>query len=122
MKKWTIGILGVVILTFIITMNFGPMGMGGEASACGGSWGASGGGDFGPQGRELKANSAPTEGLTRGQAYGIIIDYLATIGPDLQIGSVNDGGVFWAFEITAENKLVDRLAVDKGTGQVRVLS
>ncbi len=84
--------------------------------------GQPGGGDFQPQGNYRAApgrtGQAPAATLSQERARDLAAGHL---GPGLSLGKVSDGGSYFAFEVRNQDKVVDRLAVDKSTGLVRSL-
>lgn len=82
--------------------------------------GSPGGQDFRPlpnQGYNQGFNQGP--GLTQERAKDIIGGFLARLNPSLQADNGVDVGNAYEFEIRSGDKTVDRMAVDKSTGQVR---
>jgi hypothetical protein len=116
MNKWVIVLLSLMIIVGAV-FSFGHMGASNQAWACG--WGTAGGGDFGPQARYTPTPSRSAEGVSQNQAYDIISDHLARLNPSLQVGPGIDAGTHYEFEVLANGKSVDRLAVDKSTGSIR---
>ena len=132
MKRW-LGIIVMAILLLGIT-GFSNLPIVGpdQAFACGCalSGGAPGGGDYGPQSRgQAGPQSRGQSGsyfdrpaLTQQQAHDVVENAVKKWNPGLEVGEIKDGGSFYEAEILTEEKEVfGRLAVDKQSGQIRVI-
>jgi hypothetical protein len=105
MKRYFVGIavVGILSLGVMGFTNIPLIGVN-HSDACG-RMGKSGGGS-----------------LTKEQAYDVLANHVNKINPDLEIGVIKDGGGFYMAEILSEDKeVVERLAVDKKSGQLRVI-
>jgi hypothetical protein len=124
MKKWLgITVMAVLLLGITGISNlpiFGPD----QAYACGCAYrgGAPGGGDYGPQSRGQSGSYFDRPALTQQQAHDVVENAVKKWNPDLEVGKIKDGGSFYEAEILTEEKEVfGRLAVDKQSGQIRVI-
>ncbi|MBW2000351.1 MAG: hypothetical protein JRJ29_20635 [Deltaproteobacteria bacterium] len=93
------------------------------ACACAYRSGEPGGGDYVPQ-EQGKQGGAYSDGsaLTKEQAHDLVKGYLRRSNPNLEIGAIRDAGNFFEADILSpEKKVVEKLAVDKETGQIRVI-
>jgi hypothetical protein len=69
----------------------------------------------------LFANRAP--GLTQQQAYDVIANHVKKLNPDLKIGKMQDAGSYYEAEVLGANgEVVQRLGVDKESGQMMLLN
>jgi len=60
--------------------------------------------------------------LTEQQAHDVVEKTVKKWNPDLEVGKIKDGGSFFEAEVLTEEKEVfGRLAVDKQSGQIRVI-
>jgi len=92
------------------------------ACGCALSGGAPGGGDYGPQSRGPSGSYFDRPALTEQQAHDVIKNAVKKWNPDLEVGKIKDEGGFFEAEILTEEKEVfGRLAVDKQSGQIRVI-
>ncbi len=81
-----------------------------------------GGGDYGPQSRGPSGSYFDRPALTEQQAHDVVENAVKKWNPDLEVGKIKDGGSFFEAEILTEEKEVfGRLAVDKQSGQIRVI-
>ena len=119
MNKWLALVLGLVIIG-AVALPFSHMGVMDEALAC--NTGTPGGGDFGPRARYQPTPSRSGEGVTQNQAYDILSDHIARLNPNLEVGKGIDAGTHYEFEVLVNGKRVDRLAVDKSTGLIRLVN
>jgi hypothetical protein len=122
MKRYFVGIavLGILSLGVMGFINIPLLGLN-HADACG-RMGKSGGGDYTPQQRSQVGSYFNRPALTKEQAYDVLANHVKKINPDLEIGEIKDGGGFYEAEILSEEKeVVERLAVDKKSGQLRVI-
>jgi hypothetical protein len=93
------------------------------ATACGCSWGRSGGGDYVPQRRDSGGFLAQKSPVTEAQARNIVTNYVKRLNPELEIGKITDNGGFYAVEIIAEGtEVVQLLGVDKRSGRLILLN
>ena len=121
MKRYIVGIAVVGILSLGV-MGFVSVPFMGltHSNAC--NTGKAGGGDFVPQQRSSVGSYFNRPALTKEQAYDVLANHVKKINPDLEIGVIKDGGGFYIAEILSEEKeVVERLAVDKQSGQLRVI-
>ena len=121
MKRYFVGIVVVTIFSLGVMgfLNVPFMGLS-HSSAC--RVGKAGGGDYVPQQRSQVGSYFNRPALTKEQAYDVLANHVRKINPDLEIGEIKDGGGFYEAEILSEDKeVVERLAVDKQSGQLRVI-
>jgi hypothetical protein len=113
-----IGVLFLAIGGFGYTHFAGPN----HANAC--SAGKSGGGDYVPQRRGPTTGSLSNKPfLSKEQAYDILENHVRKLNPALQIGQIKDAGSFYEAEILSDNgKVVQRLGVDKESGQIILIN
>ena len=121
MKRYIVGIAVVGILSLGVMGFVSAPFMGlTHSNAC--NTGKAGGGDFVPQQRSQVGSYFNRPALTKAQAYDVLANHVKKINPDLEIGEIKDGGGFYEAEILSEEKeVVERLAVDKKSGQLRVI-
>jgi hypothetical protein len=119
MSKWAVLLLSLLIIVGSV-FSFNHMGVMDEALAC--NTGTPGGGDFGPRARYQPAPSRSGEGVTQNQAYDILSDHISRLNPNLEVGKGLDAGTHYEFEVLVDGKRVDRLAVDKSTGLIRLVN
>ena len=122
MKRYIV-VTAVVGILFLGVMGFVAVPFMGltHSNACG-RMGKTGGGDFVPQQRSSVGSYFNRPALTKEQAYDVLANHVKKINPDLEIGEIKDGGGFYEAEILSEEKeVVERLAVDKKSGQLRVI-
>ena len=124
MKRW-LGIIVMAILLFGLTgfSNLPVLGPS-PAFACGCALGGGtpGGGDYGPQSRGPSGSYFDRPALTEQQAKDVVEKAVKKWNSDLEVGKIKDGGSFFEAEILTEEKEVfGRLAVDKQSGQIRVI-
>ena len=119
MSKWAVLLLSLLIIVGSV-FSFNHMGVMDEALAC--NTGTPGGGDFGPRARYQPAPSQSGEGVTQNQAYDILSDHISRLNPNLEVGKGLDAGTHYEFEVLVDGKRVDRLAVDKSTGLIRLVN
>ena len=111
-----VGILSLGVMGFISSPFMGLT----HSSAC--NTGKSGGGDFVPQQRSSVGSYFNRPALTKEQAFDVLSNHVKKINPDLEIGELKDGGGFYEAEVLSQEKeVVERLAVDKKSGQLRVI-
>jgi hypothetical protein len=93
-----------------------------HANACG--VGKPGGGDYVPQKRGPTMGSLSTKPfLTKEQAYDVVENHVRKLNPALKIGQIIDAGSFYEANILAENgEVVQRLGVDKESGQIMLIN
>jgi hypothetical protein len=126
MKKLGAVIIGRLLLLALFGFAYTHFWGSGPAFACGGmgSWGSSGGGDYVPQRRGpsgLFANRAP--GLTQEQAHDVVANHVKKLNPDLKIGRLQDAGSYYEAEVLGANgEVVQRLGVDKESGQMMLIN
>ena len=121
MKRYIVGIavVGILSLGVMGFVSIPFMGLT-HSNAC--NSGKAGGGDFVPQQRSQVGSYFNRPALTKAQAYDVLANHVKKINPDLEIGEIKDGGGFYIAEILSEEKeVVERLAVDKKSGQLRVI-
>jgi hypothetical protein len=119
MSKWAVLLLSLLIIVGSV-FSFNHMGVMDEALAC--NTGTPGGGDFGPRARYQPTPSRSSEGVTQNQAYDILSDHISRLNPNLKVGKGLDAGTHYEFEVLVDGKRVDRLAVDKSTGLIRLVN
>ncbi len=132
MKRW-LGIMVMAILLLGLT-GFSNLPVIGPdpafACGCALSGGAPGGGDYapqsrgqsGPQSRGPSGSYFDRPALTEQQAHDVVENAVKKWNPDLEVGKIKDGGSFFEAEVLTEEKEVfSRLAVDKQSGQIRVI-
>ena len=119
MSKRALVIIALAVIA-AATFSFTPMGVMDEALAC--NTGTPGGGDFGPRARYQPTPSRSGEGVTQNQAYDILSDHISRLNPNLKVGKGLDAGTHYEFEVLVDGKRVDRLAVDKSTGLIRLVN
>jgi hypothetical protein len=119
MSKWAVLLLSLLIIVGSV-FSFNHMGVMDEALAC--NMGTPGGGDFGPRARYQPSPSRSGEGVTQNQAYDILSDHISRLNPNLEVGKGIDAGTHYEFEVLVDGKRVDRLAVDKSTGLIRLVN
>jgi len=122
MKRYVVGIAVVGIL-FLGVMGFVGVPFIGltHSNACS-NMGKAGGGDFVPQQRSQVGSYFNRPALTKEQAFDVLANHVKKINPDLEIGEIKDGGGFYEAEVLSQEKeVVERLAVDKKSGQLRVI-
>ena len=124
MKKLIgISIMAVLLLGITGLSNVPILGAG-PAIACGCAYqgGAPGGGDYGPQSQGPSGSYFDRPALTQQQAHDVVENAVKKWNPDLEVGKIKDGGSFYEAEIlTEEKEIFGRLAVDKQSGQIRVI-
>jgi hypothetical protein len=120
--------LGVIIVAVLLLGGTGfsnlPIVGPDPAFACGCalSGGAPGGGDYGPQSRGPSGSYFDRPALTEQQAHDLLANAVKKWNPDLEIGKIKDEGSFFEAEIlTSTKEVFGRLAVDKQSGQIRVI-
>ena len=121
MKRVFVGIaiVGILALGMLGFVNVPFLGLS-HSSAC--SSGTAGGGDYVPQKRNQVDSYFNRPALTKAQAYDVLVNHVKKINPDLEIGEIKDGGSFYEAEIlSADKEVVERLAVDKDSGQLRII-
>ena len=121
MKRDFVGIavVGILVLGMFGFVNIPFLGLS-HSSAC--NNGTAGGGDYVPQKRNRVDSYFNRPALTKAQAYDVLVNHVKKINPDLEIGEIKDGGSFYEAEIlSADKEVVERLAVDKESGQLRVI-
>jgi len=116
-----------LLIAFVWVMGFSTIPFFGtrqaRACACAYTSGEPGGGDYAPQ-EQGKQSGSYSEGsaLTKEQAHDLLKEYLRRSNPDLEIGEIRDAGNFFEADILSpEKEVVEKLAVDKATGQIRVI-
>jgi hypothetical protein len=125
MKKFGAVIIGSLLLVAMFGFAYSNFWGSRPAFACGGmgSWGSSGGGDYVPQRREpsgLFANRGPA--LTQEQAHDVVANQVKKLNPDLKIGRLQDAGSYYEAEVLGANgDVVQRLGVDKESGQMMLI-
>jgi hypothetical protein len=119
MSKWAVLLLSLLIIVGSV-FSFNHMGVMDEVLAC--NTGTPGGGDFGPRARYQPTPSRTGEGVTQNQAYDILSDHISRLNPNLEVGKGIDAGTHYEFEVLVGGKRVDRLAVDKSTGLIRLVN
>ena len=132
MKKWLgIIVMGILLLGLTGFSNLPVLGPD-PAFACGCALGGGtpGGGDYTPQSRvPSEPQSRGPSGsyfdrpaLTEQQAHDVVENAVKKWNPGLEVGKIKDEGSFFEAEILTEEKDVfGRLAVDKQSGQIRVI-
>ena len=121
MKRYMVGIAMVGVLAFGMMgfVNAPVLGLA-YSNAC--SSGLPGGGDYVPQQQSRSRSYFNRPALTKEQAHDVLVNHVKKINPDLEIGEIKDGGSFYEAEILSVDKeVVERLAVDKESGQLRVI-
>ncbi|MCB2190653.1 MAG: hypothetical protein KQI62_03760 [Deltaproteobacteria bacterium] len=81
--------------------------------------GTPGGSDFAPQ-RGYGNQAVPNNGvaLSPERARDIAANHISRLNPSLKLGPGRDAGAYYQFDVLAQGKTVDRLAVDKANGMV----
>jgi hypothetical protein len=132
MKKWLgIIVMGILLLGLTGFSNLPVLGPD-PAFACGCALGGGtpGGGDYtpqsrvpsGPQSRGPSGSYFDRPALTEQQAHDVVENAVKKWNPGLEVGKIKDEGSFFEAEILTEEKDVfGRLAVDKQSGQIRVI-
>ena len=121
MKRYITGIAiaGILTLGIMGFVNAPFLGLS-YSNAC--NNGTAGGGDYVPQQRNQVGSYFDRPALTKAQAYDVLVNHVKKISPDLEIGEIKDGGSFYEAEVLSVDKeIVERLAVDKESGQLRVI-
>ena len=121
MKRYFVGIaiVGILALGVLGIVNVPFLGLS-HSSAC--NSGIPGGGNYVPQKRNQEGSYFNRPALTKAQAYDVLVNHVKKIDPNLEIGEINDVGSFYEAEIlSADKEVVERLAVDKDSGQLRVI-
>ena len=121
MKRDFVGIavVGILVLGMFGFVNIPFLGLS-HSSAC--NNGTAGGGDYVPQKRNRVDSYFNRPALTKAQAYDVLVNHVKKINPDLEIGEIKDGGSFYEAEILSVDKeVVEKLAVEKESGQLRVI-
>ncbi len=114
--------LGVVLLAFFLFSIFylaAPI----EALACGAEtsgWGKAGGDGFKPQKNTQSLSYGQRRLLTLDQAGVIIKRHLARLNPNLSAFDGKDAGRYYKFQVLNNDRKVEKLAVDKTTGLIRM--
>ena len=122
MKRYFVGsaVLGILLFGIMGFVGIPFVGLT-DSNACG-NMGKAGGGDYTPQQRSQVGSYFNRPALTKEQVYDVLANHVNKINPDLEIGEIRDGGGFYEAEILSEEKeVVERLAVDKQSGQLRVI-
>ncbi len=118
--------MGIIIagVLFLAVLGFGYNHLAGpsHANACG--WGKSGGEDYVPQRRGPTTGSLYNKPfLTQEQAYDVVENHVRKLNPSLRIGQIMDAGSFYEAKILADNgEVVQRLGVDKESGQIMLIN
>ncbi|MEE9418183.1 MAG: hypothetical protein V3W43_01820 [Desulfatiglandaceae bacterium] len=114
----TLGILFLAVMGLIYHSPFsGP----GHAYAC--NWGRQGGEDYVPQRRGPDTSWLRDSSMTKEQAHDVVAKHINRINPDLRIGPIKDAGSFYETEIlNKDNRVVERLGVDKQSGRLMVIN
>ena len=132
MKRWLgIVVMGILLLGLTGFSNLPVLGPD-PTFACGCALGSGtpGGGDYtpqsrgpsGPQSREPSGSYFDRPALTEQQAHDVVENAVKKWNPGLEVGKIKDEGSFFEAEILTEDKEVfGRLAVDKQSGQIRVI-
>lgn len=61
--------------------------------------------------------------LTKEQAYDVVENHVRKLNPALKIGQIIDAGSFYEANVLAENgEVVQRLGVDKESGQIMLIN
>lgn len=111
-----VGILSLGIMGFVNTPYIGLT----LSKAC--DHGTAGGGDFVPQKDNQVRSYFNRPALTKEQALDVLANHVKKINPDFQIGEIKDVGAFYEAEILSVDKeVVERVAVDKKSGRLRVI-
>jgi hypothetical protein len=124
MKTWIgIIIVGVLLFGFTGFSNMPIVGPGPAfACSCAYQGGAPGGGDYGPRSQGPSGSYFDRPALTQQQAHDLLANAVKKWNPDLEVGEIKDEGSFFEAEIlTNEKEVFGRLAVDKQSGQIRVI-
>jgi hypothetical protein len=120
MKTFGAVIIGGILLLAVFGVAFSNFSGFGHVQACGGGWGAPGGGNYVPQGRAPSSsymNRAPA--VTQEQAQKLVANHVRKLNPDLKIGRLQDAGSYYEAEVLGANgDVVQRLGVDKQSGQL----
>jgi hypothetical protein len=116
-KRIGISMVGLIVLGVFAMGVFIVPGYD-TAAAC--NWGTPGGQGYAPQRRlpqDGTAFGAPS--MTKEQAHDLIARHVKKLNPDLVIGPIKDAGNYYAADImTKDEKIVERLIVDKQTGSL----
>ena len=124
MKRWSVMIVMAILLLGMTGFSSLPVIGSDPAFACGCALGggAPGGGDYGPQSRGPSGSYFDRPALTEQQAHDVIQNAVKKWNPGLEVGKIKDEGSFFEAEIlTDEKEVFGRLAVDKQSGQIRVI-
>jgi hypothetical protein len=124
MKKIAAVVVGGLVLLAILGLAYSNFGSSGHALACGGGWGASGGGNYVPQRRGPSDSFASrTPALTEEQAHNVIANHINKLNPDLKVGEMQDAGSYYEAEVLGANgDVVQRLGVDKESGRMILIN
>jgi hypothetical protein len=122
MKRYVGIVIAGVLFLAVAGIGYNHFAGPSHANACG--WGKSGGGDYVPQKRGPTTGSLSTKPfLTKEQAYDVLDNHVKKLNPGLSVGQINDEGSYYDAEIIAENgKVVQRLGVDKESGQIMLIN
>lgn len=111
-----IGMLSLGVMGFLSVPLIGLT----HSNAC--NHGKAGGGDYVQQQQSQVGSYFDRPALTKEQAYDVLANHVRKINPDFEIGEIKDGGRFYEAEILSQDKeVVERLAVDKQSGRLRVI-
>lgn len=122
MKRYVGIVIAGVLFLAIAGIGYDHVAGPSHANACG--WGRSGGGDYVPQKRGPTTGSLSTKPfLTKEQAYDVVENHVRKLNPALKIGQIIDAGSFYEANVLAENgEVVQRLGVDKESGQIMLIN
>jgi hypothetical protein len=123
--KMYVGVISLVILLAgVMVLSDLPFGGPSDAGACACSYtgGTPGGGDFIPQRRDAPDSSYNRPALTKEQAHDVVTNQVRKLNPDLKIGRMQDAGSYYEAEVLGANgDVVQRLGVDKESGQMMLI-
>ncbi len=124
--KMYVGVISLVILVVgVMVLSDVPFGGPSDAGACACSYtsGTPGGGDFVPQRRDAPDSYFNRPALTKEQAHDVVANHVRKLNPDLKIGRLQDAGSYYEAEVLGANgDVVQRLGVDKESGQMILIN
>jgi hypothetical protein len=124
--KMYLGVISLVILVVgVMVFSNVPFGGPSDAGACACSYtsGTPGGGDFVPQRRDAPESYFNRPALTKEQAHDLVANHVKKLNADLKIGRLEDAGSYYKAEVLGTNgDVVQRLGVDKESGQVMLIN
>jgi hypothetical protein len=124
--KMYVGVISSVILVVgVMVLSDVPFEGPSDAAACACSYtsGTPGGGDFVPQRRDAPDTYFNRPALTKEQAHDVVANHVKKLNPDLKIGRLQDAGSYYEAEVLGANgDVVQRLGVDKESGQMILIN